>query len=119
MIVKTIKFDYFGFISNLFHLVLVPEKYVFFEEIQKMTNPEIVPKSNRSQIFFKDMKNRQNDSETRFELVCLVTSRFYDLNTVMRGRTARAPVAVARLDSMLRNTPGPQLLLTAETNEAR
>ena len=82
MIVKPIKFDYFGFISNLFHLDFSIEKYDFFEESQKITNPEIVPNSNRSEIFFEIMKNHQNESETRFGVGCLLSSRFNDLNTV-------------------------------------
>ena len=82
MIVKTIKFDYFCFISNLFHLDFSIKKYDFFEEKLKMSNPEIVPDSNRSEIIFETTKNQQNDSETRFGVVCVSSSRFNDLNTV-------------------------------------
>ena len=89
LIVKSIKFDYFGFISNLFHLDFSIEKYDFFEENQKITNPEIVPNSNRSEIFFEIMKNHPNESETRFGVGCVVSSRFNDLNTV-RGNSPPA-----------------------------
>ena len=91
LIVKTIKFDYFCFISNLFHLDFSIKKYDFFEEKLKMSNPEIVPDSNRSEIIFETTKNQQNDSETRFGVVCVLSSRFNDLNTVIPSSMGRRP----------------------------